>query len=745
MHMTTSLTVHVTRNNVIIIIIIHCCAVYGLTHFGVCWVHPQTEFANGYMWGFFYGPVLFIYSWSFYTLVYARRRLSKGLRDTYEARMRTFSNGSSFVLGYTMFWTLVAVVYWAGLDTPTGPDMSPAAWIFALLFTSKGVATMVVWLNNSDLRAVAAADRVTRARDGPAKINRQLQPHLNLALRKEVLHYTTLAIRLSVVQSVGSERTRAVMQSMREQLVARRRAAGLGQSAPPTSPNPQSSAAPQSTNAAGHRRAQSEPRGAGHGVSSLDVSTQDPHASPTSDAAMTAASVAAGTFAGDGRSGRPPVRGLVSASAAYRSQSVGAAAATKRGTSPPSAASVAVEKEKGTDGAAAAIAAALEVEDITARASVHAPRNDTRPGVGDEQLNIDWRPLEIALYAPLFERGGLYDLGDVLGQPGAANKPSGVSSTTAASSNAAATRISNPLAAAAANNSKAQATGVSSTAGVPSGRLPRDSSAAAQLGGGGGEDREAHVNITPTSVDSSGVIKRPPLELRDLAPEVFARIRDLYHITPAQYLYSLSRTTKERFSEGASGAFMCFSHDMRFVIKTMEKDEADVLQRILRPYLSYVRAHRDTLIIKFFGCMSLRLYRQTLYFVVMENIFPTRATIHERFDLKGSWVGRSASKGMPGTMAYCRYCNESFKVGAKTAEYCKARPNRHHVANTVLKVRHRAVLTSLSVVGLRSLVCVRLCVICALLSRWLATPRCWLLFRPLVPRTARPWLRRTMT
>jgi hypothetical protein len=66
---------------------------------------------------------------------------------------------------------------------------------------------------------------------------------------------------------------------------------------------------------------------------------------------------------------------------------------------------------------------------------------------------------------------------------------------------------------------------------------------------------------------------------------------------------------------------------MRFVIKTMEVDEAAALQRMLPAYLNYVRRNRDTLIIRFFACMSLRLYRHTLYFVVMENIFPT----------KGSW------------------------------------------------------------------------------------------------------------
>ena len=59
------------------------------------------------------------------------------------------------------------------------------------------------------------------------------------------------------------------------------------------------------------------------------------------------------------------------------------------------------------------------------------------------------------------------------------------------------------------------------------------------------------------------------------------------------------------------------------------------------------------------------------------------ASIHERFDLKGSWVGRAASKGTPGTVMKCRYCSESFKVGSMSQ--CPARPNRRHVPNTVFK------------------------------------------------------------
>jgi 1-phosphatidylinositol-4-phosphate 5-kinase len=55
-------------------------------------------------------------------------------------------------------------------------------------------------------------------------------------------------------------------------------------------------------------------------------------------------------------------------------------------------------------------------------------------------------------------------------------------------------------------------------------------------------------------------------------------------------------------------------------------------------------------------------------------------------------VARSAGKGTPGTIATCRHCNLKFKVGkgqgkgqSRDGESCAVRPNRPHVANTVLK------------------------------------------------------------
>jgi hypothetical protein len=48
---------------------------------------------------------------------------------------------------------------------------------------------------------------------------------------------------------------------------------------------------------------------------------------------------------------------------------------------------------------------------------------------------------------------------------------------------------------------------------------------------------------------------------RDLFPQKFRSIRTMFGIKTEEYLSSLSKPTKERFSEGASGAFMYFSKD----------------------------------------------------------------------------------------------------------------------------------------------------------------------------------------
>lgn len=130
---------------------------------------------------------------------------------------------------------------------------------------------------------------------------------------------------------------------------------------------------------------------------------------------------------------------------------------------------------------------------------------------------------------------------------------------------------------------------------------------------------------------------------------------------------------------------MFFSHDQRLIVKSMSQDEADFLRSIAKDYASYLFTHPDSLLTRFYGCHSIKLYGSTFSFVVMENLFSTSTVIHRRYDIKGSWVNRSAKHPSKGKRVTCRHCNGVFVYGAIDANtMCPMRLGKHE-PNTVLK------------------------------------------------------------
>ena len=81
------------------------------------------------------------------------------------------------------------------------------------------------------------------------------------------------------------------------------------------------------------------------------------------------------------------------------------------------------------------------------------------------------------------------------------------------------------------------------------------------------------------------------------------------------------------------------------MIKTLEKGEAEALIRMLPFYVEHMTSQPDSLVVKFLGLHAIVLYNVTKFFVVMESVFKTDkdVSIHERYDLKGSWVDRSTA------------------------------------------------------------------------------------------------------
>jgi hypothetical protein len=126
---------------------------------------------------------------------------------------------------------------------------------------------------------------------------------------------------------------------------------------------------------------------------------------------------------------------------------------------------------------------------------------------------------------------------------------------------------------------------------------------------------------------------------KDFLPKLFARIRQIHGITAEEYASAFETTCRERFSEGRSGAFLFFSKDQRYIVKTMSQSESLTLRQVLQKYLQHLEMNPSSLIVRFLGAHSLTMYGVEIFFVVMLNVFPT-APLSERYDLKGSWVNR---------------------------------------------------------------------------------------------------------
>ncbi|KAJ1432976.1 hypothetical protein B484DRAFT_429674 [Ochromonadaceae sp. CCMP2298] len=126
---------------------------------------------------------------------------------------------------------------------------------------------------------------------------------------------------------------------------------------------------------------------------------------------------------------------------------------------------------------------------------------------------------------------------------------------------------------------------------------------------------------------------------KDFRPKYFGKIRELCGIDDEEYAMSFQSTCKEKFSEGRSGAFMFFSSNEKCIVKTTTKSESLALRNIMPQYVDFITENPDSLVCRFLGSHCITMYDNELYFVVMLNVFPT-FQLSERYDLKGSWVNR---------------------------------------------------------------------------------------------------------
>eukprot|EP01062_Namystynia_karyoxenos_P068824 TRINITY_DN6390_c0_g1_i1.p1 TRINITY_DN6390_c0_g1~~TRINITY_DN6390_c0_g1_i1.p1 ORF type:complete len:580 (+),score=130.92 TRINITY_DN6390_c0_g1_i1:164-1903(+) len=140
-------------------------------------------------------------------------------------------------------------------------------------------------------------------------------------------------------------------------------------------------------------------------------------------------------------------------------------------------------------------------------------------------------------------------------------------------------------------------------------------------------------------------------EFTDYSPMCYRHIRRYFGVEAygsGSYMESLCGTQWKVSGAGKSSALLYYAG--RFVVKTMTKEESKFLRRILHLYYHHVRNNHYTFLPHFLGHYSIRPRWQgaperKCTFIVMKNVFGSRGhTVHDKYDLKGSWIGRFAER-----------------------------------------------------------------------------------------------------
>ena len=146
-------------------------------------------------------------------------------------------------------------------------------------------------------------------------------------------------------------------------------------------------------------------------------------------------------------------------------------------------------------------------------------------------------------------------------------------------------------------------------------------------------------------------------EFINYSPLVFKNLRDMRGIDEGEFMKSFplqdNETTAmmEKFTEGKSGSFFFFSHDRKYIMKTISDVEVKFLMDNLQEYCHYLKDNPNSLLTRYYGLVKLRFTSEQEFIsvVVMENVFYLHEgmVLHERYDLKGSVTNRqTVRKGM---------------------------------------------------------------------------------------------------
>lgn len=194
----------------------------------------------------------------------------------------------------------------------------------------------------------------------------------------------------------------------------------------------------------------------------------------------------------------------------------------------------------------------------------------------------------------------------------------------------------------------------------------------------------------PDMIELESAISKSNVRFTEYSPSTFLSIRSRFGIMLDAYKRSMSRHANAHFSVsgGGSGSFLFFTDDRRFLVKQINSAEFNTLLTILPSYHNYLKDNPETMLQRIYQLSSCQMYRHKLFFMVVSNVHYTAFSLghelHERYDIKGSWINRNAAPIANGARVRCQLCEDSYIYGSNAT--CSKRPvGFSHVPNVTMK------------------------------------------------------------
>jgi len=173
-------------------------------------------------------------------------------------------------------------------------------------------------------------------------------------------------------------------------------------------------------------------------------------------------------------------------------------------------------------------------------------------------------------------------------------------------------------------------------------------------------------------------IKDPhtPFDFAAYAPRAFRKLREIHGISEEQYVDWLCSSPLVGIntpSAGKSQSLFWYSHDRRFILKSLTQEETSTLRGFIGKYTKHLQTDNpNSLLGKFYGLYKLTIHgNMTIRFIVMGNVFhgPPQDRM---FDLKGTTEDRlvrvDASEGDGKVMMKDLNFTESFCMIPQVAD-----------------------------------------------------------------------------